>query len=177
MEHSHDETLFSEIEKSSLVVAFFPDRKKTACRYYMIDEVREVLKRVINDNTDISGFSAPPACSYRHRGITDARFYKLRLFPIADRRHPQGPLQEAGRTLPLFLQTHQEARQELAKRHVHQAIHGNQQKHRPTQYDDTIEWVSYAINDMDNAISNIDRNDPMTFFDLALSLEKTLKGK
>ena len=79
--------------------------------------------------------------------------------------------------MPHFLQTHQEAGQELAKRHVHQAIHGNQQKHRPTQYDDTIEWVSYAINDMDNAISNIDRNDPMTFFDLALSLEKTLKGK
>lgn len=60
VEHSHDETLFSEIEKSSLVVAFFPDRKKTACRYYMIDEVREVLKRVINDNTDISGFSDTP---------------------------------------------------------------------------------------------------------------------
>ena len=47
----------------------------------------------------------------------------------------------------------------------------------PHNLDDTIEWVSYAINDMDNAISNIDRNDPMTFFDLALSLEKTLKGK
>lgn len=28
VEHSHDETHFSEIEKSSLVVAFFPDRKK-----------------------------------------------------------------------------------------------------------------------------------------------------
>ena len=30
----------------------------------------------------------------------------------------------------------------------------------------TIEWIGFAVNDMDNAIMEIDYNDPMTFFDI-----------
>ena len=45
----------------------------------------------------------------------------------------------------------------------------------PEDIDDSIEWVGYAVNDLDNAITVIDRNDPMTFFHIALKLEKILK--
>lgn len=30
----------------------------------------------------------------------------------------------------------------------------------------TVEWIGFAVNDMDNAITEIDYNDPMTFFDM-----------
>lgn len=30
----------------------------------------------------------------------------------------------------------------------------------------TVEWIGFAVNDMDNAIMEIDYNDPMTFFDI-----------
>lgn len=32
--------------------------------------------------------------------------------------------------------------------------------------EESVEWIGYALNDMDNAISEIDYNDPMTFFDI-----------
>lgn len=32
--------------------------------------------------------------------------------------------------------------------------------------EESIEWIGYAVNDMDNAIADIDYNDPMTFFDI-----------
>ena len=32
--------------------------------------------------------------------------------------------------------------------------------------EESIEWISYSVNDMDNTISEIDYNDPMTFFDI-----------
>ena len=53
VERPHDDTHFTEIEKSSLVVTFFPDKKKDICHYYMIDEVRDILKKVIDDNSDV----------------------------------------------------------------------------------------------------------------------------
>ena len=30
----------------------------------------------------------------------------------------------------------------------------------------TVEWIGFAVNDMDNAITEIDYNAPMTFFDM-----------
>ena len=30
----------------------------------------------------------------------------------------------------------------------------------------TVEWNCFAVNDMDNAITEIDYNDPMIFFDI-----------
>ena len=36
--------------------------------------------------------------------------------------------------------------------------------------EESIEWIGYAVNDMDNAISEIDYNDPMTFFDIEKSM-------
>ena len=38
--------------------------------------------------------------------------------------------------------------------------------------DATIEWIRYAVNDMDNAISEIDHDDPMLFFEIANTLGK-----
>jgi len=37
------------------------------------------------------------------------------------------------------------------------------------------EWIMYCINDMDNSISCIDYNDPSTFFDVALELQKLIE--
>ena len=36
--------------------------------------------------------------------------------------------------------------------------------------EETVEWIGYAVNDMDNAITEIDYNDPMTFFDIEKSM-------
>lgn len=46
--------------------------------------------------------------------------------------------------------------------------------------DATIEWIRNTVNDMDNAISEIDNDDPMVFFELANTLGKVIaknKGK
>lgn len=46
--------------------------------------------------------------------------------------------------------------------------------------DATIEWIRYTVNDMDNAISEIDYDDPMLFFEIANTLGKVIaksKGK
>ena len=40
--------------------------------------------------------------------------------------------------------------------------------------EETIEWIGYAVNDLDNAISEIDYNDPMTFFDIEKLMEKVI---
>lgn len=40
--------------------------------------------------------------------------------------------------------------------------------------DATIEWIRYTVNDMDNAISEIDYNDPMLFFEIAGVLGKVI---
>ena len=42
--------------------------------------------------------------------------------------------------------------------------------------EETIEYIHYAINDLDNAISEIDLNDPMLFFHIAGELEKGING-
>ena len=41
--------------------------------------------------------------------------------------------------------------------------------------EDSIEWIGYAVNDMDNTISEIDYNDPMTFFDIEKVLRKVIE--
>ena len=38
--------------------------------------------------------------------------------------------------------------------------------------EESIEWIGYAVNDMDNTISEIDYNAPMTIFDI-----EKVKGK
>ena len=38
----------------------------------------------------------------------------------------------------------------------------------------SIEWIGYAVNDMDNTISEIDYNDPMTFFDIEKVMGKVI---
>lgn len=46
--------------------------------------------------------------------------------------------------------------------------------------DATIEWIRYTVNDMDNAISEIDYNAPMLFFEIAGVLDNVIaknKGK
>lgn len=40
--------------------------------------------------------------------------------------------------------------------------------------DATIEWIRYTVNDMDNAISEIDYNDPMLFFDIEKVMGKVI---
>ena len=32
--------------------------------------------------------------------------------------------------------------------------------------EETIEWIGYVVNDLDNAITEIDYNAPMAFFDI-----------
>ena len=40
--------------------------------------------------------------------------------------------------------------------------------------EESIEWIGYAVNDMDNIISEIDYNDPMTFFDIEKVIGKVI---
>lgn len=40
--------------------------------------------------------------------------------------------------------------------------------------EETVEWIGYAVNDLDNAISEIDYNDPMTFFDIEKLMGKVI---
>ena len=40
--------------------------------------------------------------------------------------------------------------------------------------EETIEWIGYAVNDMDNAITEIDYNAPMTFFDIEKLMGKMI---
>ena len=40
--------------------------------------------------------------------------------------------------------------------------------------EESIEWIGYVVNDMDNVISEIDYNDPMTFFDIEKSMDTVI---
>ena len=40
--------------------------------------------------------------------------------------------------------------------------------------EESIEWIGYAVNDMDNTISEIDYNAPMTFFDIEKVMGKVI---
>lgn len=40
--------------------------------------------------------------------------------------------------------------------------------------EETVEWIGYAVNDMDNAITEIDYNDPMVFFDIEKVMGKVI---
>ena len=40
--------------------------------------------------------------------------------------------------------------------------------------EDSIEWIGYAVDDMDHTISEIDYNDPMTFFDIEKVMGKVI---
>ena len=53
IELPHDETCFTELEKSMLTVTYFLDKQHTKGRYYMIDEVRNIFKKVLADNSDV----------------------------------------------------------------------------------------------------------------------------
>lgn len=45
---------------------------------------------------------------------------------------------------------------------------------RMRNLEDSIEWIGYAVNDLDNAISEIDYNSPMMFFDIAREVGKVI---
>lgn len=40
--------------------------------------------------------------------------------------------------------------------------------------EETIEWIGYAVNDLDNAITEIDYNDPIAFFDIEKVMGKVI---
>lgn len=40
--------------------------------------------------------------------------------------------------------------------------------------EETVEWIGYAVNDMNNAITEIDYNAPMTFFDIEKLMGKVI---
>ena len=40
--------------------------------------------------------------------------------------------------------------------------------------EESIEWIGYTVNDMDNVISEIDYNDPLTFFDIEKFMGKLI---
>lgn len=40
--------------------------------------------------------------------------------------------------------------------------------------EESIDWIGYAVNDMDNTISEIDYNDLMTFFDIEKVMGKVI---
>lgn len=40
--------------------------------------------------------------------------------------------------------------------------------------EESIQWIGYAVNDMDNTISEIDYNDLMTFFDIEKVMGKVI---
>lgn len=41
--------------------------------------------------------------------------------------------------------------------------------------EETIEWIGYAINDLDNSLTCVDYNSPTTFFDVAMELQKVME--
>lgn len=43
------------------------------------------------------------------------------------------------------------------------------------QLEECVRWVHFCVNDLDNAISQIDYNDPMTFFMLVAKLEPIIQ--
>ena len=43
--------------------------------------------------------------------------------------------------------------------------------------EDSIEWIGYAVNDLDNVVSEIDYNSPMIFFEIANEMGKVIKGE
>ena len=40
--------------------------------------------------------------------------------------------------------------------------------------EEAVEWIGYAVNDMDNAIMEIDYNAPITFFDIEKLMGKVI---
>lgn len=40
--------------------------------------------------------------------------------------------------------------------------------------EESVEWIGYAVNDMDNAVTEIKYNDPMTFFDIEKLMGKVI---
>lgn len=40
--------------------------------------------------------------------------------------------------------------------------------------EESVEWIGHVVNDMDNAITEIDYNDPMTFFDIEKLMGKVI---
>ena len=46
---------------------------------------------------------------------------------------------------------------------------------RMRNLEDSNEWISYTVNELDNAISEIDYNSPMLFFDVAREVGKVIR--
>ena len=46
---------------------------------------------------------------------------------------------------------------------------------RMRNLENSIEWIGYTVNDLDNAISEIDYNSPMIFFEITKEMGKVIK--
>lgn len=57
---------------------------------------------------------------------------------------------------------------------LHTSFRGNLLSYQYENLDATVEWIRYTVNDMDNAISEIDYDDPMLFFEIANTLGKVI---
>ena len=175
VESSHDETHFTEIENSDLVVTFFLDKKKEKCRYYMIDEVRHLLKKVIEDNSDIEEIIDVPLFDEISKKMGHEFTSYSCSIPLMEDVRKADYKKQAELCLALrhyFMEADDSWRDDMFVERFMETS-GNI---APKEIEDTIAWVRYAVNDMDNAISVIDSYDPMTFFRIALQLEKILKG-
>ena len=174
VERPHDDTHFTEIEKSSLVVTFFPDKKKDICHYYMIDEVRDILKKVIDDNSDVEEIiDIPMSDAMKDYLSHEFTSYSCSMPLIEDIRKADYKKQAE---LCLALRKYFIDEDDIWLDDIFvERFMETSENINPKDVEDTIEWVGYAVNDMDNAITFIDRNAPMTFFNIALYLEKILK--
>ena len=174
IELPHDETRFTELEKSMLTVTYFLDKKRTRGRYYMIDEVRNIFKKVLADNADVEEIIDFPldeeldedeehdwtsySCSIPlMEDIRKLDYKKQASLCLAFRKHI-AHIDESWRD-DRFIQRFIDTCNQI----------------NPDKLEESIAWIGYAVNDMDNAISCIDRIDPMTFFDIAGYLEKKMK--
>ena len=174
VERPHDELHFTELEQSSLVVTFFPDKEKERCHYYMIDEVREILKKVIDENSDVVEIIDTPMSDDMKDFLShEFTSYSCSMPLIEDIRKADYKKQAE---LCLALRKYFIVEDDILLDGIFvERFMETSENINPKDIEDTIEWVSYAVNDMDNAISFIDRNAPMTFFQIALNLEKILK--
>ena len=174
IELPHDETCFTELEKSMLTVTFFLDKQHTKGRYYMIDEVRNIFKKVLADNGDDEEIiDFPLGDKFDEEEEFEWTSYSCSIPLMEDIRKLDYKKQA---NLCLAFRKHIAHLNEMWRYdHFIQRFIDTCDRIKPDKLEESIAWIGYAVNDMDNAISCIDRTDPMTFFDIAGYLEKKMK--
>lgn len=174
IELPHDETRFTELEKSMLTVTYFLDKQRTKGRYYMIDEVRNIFKKVLADNSDVEEIiDFPLGDELEEEGGYEWTSYSCSIPLMEDIRKLDYKKQA---NLCLAFRKHIAHLDEMWRDdYFVQRFIDTCDRINPDKLEKSIAWIGYAVNDMDNAISCIDRIDPMTFFDIAGYLEKEMK--